>query len=194
MNFVLIESEPARKLVPYVVPSRVQTADEQTQREQVQVQVHLQVQVEAQMQAASATKGRRVRHVAEMVSALSAPKVAPESSKTSDRRWAYRKPTETPGYIGHAKNPNGVRCVVRNTSSSGALVEVCSGSDRYSNPADEVPDRLTLVFVSYKERTEVACAVMRRSGRMLGVRYIGPFRTIAAPAPITKMAVNLKKR
>ena len=98
------------------------------------------------------------------------------------------------GYIGHAKNPQGVRCIVRDTSSSGALVEVVGGSDKHFNPADDIPDKLTLVFISYKERTEVSCVVMRRVGRMMGVRYVGPFRSFAAPASTTKMAVHFKKR
>ena len=139
-------------------------------------------------------QGRRIRRVGEMVSAIGAARPQAEASSSKDRRWAFRKRTEMPGYIGHSKNPQGVRCIVRNTSSSGALIEVCAGSDRYSNPADAIPDQLTLVFVSYKERSEVACAVMRRAGRMLGVRYIGPFRSVPMPGTNTKLANNVKKR
>jgi hypothetical protein len=148
----------------------------------------------AEAAAVPQTHGRRIRQAGEMVTALSAPKRQAEASSSSDRRWALRKRTEMPGYIGHSKNPQGVRCVVRNTSSSGALIEVCSGSDRFANPADEIPDQLTLVFISYKERSEVACAVMRRAGRMLGVRYIGPFRSFPMPGANSKLATHIKKR
>lgn len=139
-------------------------------------------------------QGRRVRQVSDAVSAMSATRAAPQDAGKSDRRWALRKRSEMPGYIGHSKNPQGVRCIVRNTSSSGALVEVCAGSDKFANPADGVPDQLTLVFISYRERTEVACAVMRRTGRMLGVRYIGPFRSFPAPQSNLKSAAAAKKR
>jgi hypothetical protein len=137
---------------------------------------------------------RRVREVGAAVSAMATAKPVQQEQGKSDRRWALRKRSEMPGYIGHAKNPHGVRCIVRNTSSSGALVEICAGSDRFANPADEIPDRLTLVFISYKERSEVACAVMRRTGRMLGVRYIGPFRSFPAPQSALKSSPVTKKR
>ena len=141
---------------------------------------------------------RPARQMSAAVSAMGLPKEPPKPVQPSDRRWALRKRTEMPGYIAHSKNPQGVRCIVRNTSSSGALVEVVSGSDRFANPADEIPDQLTLVFISYRERTEVACAVMRRTGRMLGVRYVGSFRTRPAPVANTRISAAgkapIKKR
>ena len=139
-------------------------------------------------------QGRRIRQVSDAVSAMATSKTIQQAAEKSDRRWALRKRSDMPGYIGHTKNPQGVRCIVRNTSSSGALVEVCAGSDKFANPADGIPDQLTLVFISYKERTEVACAVMRRTGRMLGVRYIGPFRSFPAPQSNLKSAPATKKR
>jgi hypothetical protein len=139
-------------------------------------------------------QGRRIRQVSDAVSAMGASKTVQQTPDKSDRRWALRKRSDMPGYIGHSKNPHGVRCIVRNTSSSGALVEVCAGSDKFANPADGVPDQLTLVFISYKERTEVACVVTRRTGRMLGVRYIGPFRSFPAPQSNLKSAPAAKKR
>lgn len=140
-------------------------------------------------------QGRRVRQISEMLAALSTTGSVAVEAAPCNRRWAPRKRTETPAYIGHAKNPHGVRCIVRDTSSSGALVEVCAGSDSSGNPADEIPEKLTLVFVSYKERSEVACVVMRRSGRMLGVRYVGPFRSFAAPvAAKSGLSVHFKKK
>ena len=42
-----------------------------------------------------------------------------------------------------------------------------------------VPDRMTLVFVTSADQTEVACQVMWRSGKELGLRYVSPFRTYA---------------
>ena len=139
-------------------------------------------------------QGRRIRQVSDAVTAMTVTRAVQQASSTSDRRWALRKASDMPGYIGHSKNPQGVRCIVRNTSSSGALVEVCAGSDRYANPADGVPDQLTLVFISYKERTEVSCTVMRRTGRMLGVRYVGPFRSFPAPQSTLKSVSPAKKR
>ena len=137
---------------------------------------------------------RAPRQAADMVAAIVAQRPAEVAAKESDRRWAKRKRTETPAYVVHAKAPQGQRCTVRDTSSSGALVEIAAGADRFSNPAEDVPDRMTLVFVSYKERSEVACAVMRRNGRMLGLRYVGPFRTFAAPSASKSKAAAAKKR
>lgn len=141
-----------------------------------------------------ATAARAPRQVADMVASMSIQRATEAAPKESDRRWAKRKRTETPAYVVHAKAPQGQRCTVRDTSSSGALIEIAAGADRFSNPAEDIPDRMTLVFVSYKERSEVACAVMRRNGRMLGLRYVGPFRTFASPAASKAKATAGKKR
>ena len=143
---------------------------------------------------ANAREGRRIRQISDMVATLTSARSAPSAATKSDRRWALRKRTDMPGMIGHAKNPQGLRCIVRNTSSSGALIEVSGSSDRFSNPAEDIPNEITLVFVSYKERTEVSCVVMRRAGRMFGVRYVGPFRSFPAPASSNKIVTQLKKR
>lgn len=166
MNFVLVEDKPAEKATAAIEI--------------------------AHTPAQPAETGRRIRQIDAAVTAMSAPTRTVQSARgADDRRWATRRRSDMPGYIAHAKNPQGIRCIVRNTSSSGALVEVCAGTDRFANPADEIPDRLTLVFISYRERTEVACAVMRRNGRMLGVRYVGAFRSFPAPQPAMR---GVKKR
>ena len=98
----------------------------------------------------------------------------------AERRFAQRKMSETAGLVASAKLPQALRCIVRNTSSTGALIDMSQvGRDRSQNRADEVPDKFTLVFVSYRERTEVACTVMRRVGNQVGVRYVSAFRTFA---------------
>jgi hypothetical protein len=76
-------------------------------------------------------------------------------------------------YISHTTMPNGLNVVVRDTSVSGAKLEV---TDAKGNPfaasTERVPERFTLVMPM--ERTSVECRVAWRKGHMLGVRYLGP--------------------
>ena len=111
-----------------------------------------------------------------------------------ERRFATRKPSDTPGFIGSNKFSQPVRCIVRNTSSSGALVEIVPGKDRMITRADELPNKFTLVFLGYRERTEVNCQVMRMAGAQAGVRYVSPFRTFPVSGTTGNRPVVVKSR
>ncbi len=84
-----------------------------------------------------------------------------------------------------------MRCTVCDTSSSGALIEVPKTADGRPIDSDDIPAKFTLVFVGYREQTEVTCQVVRRIGQRVGVRYVGGFRTVAIK-PTVKPAA--KKR
>ena len=58
--------------------------------------------------------------------------------------------------------------------------------------ADDLPQTFTLVLLHYRERTEVGCTVVRRSGREVGVRYTSGFNTYATPT--RPMPVQAGKR
>ena len=63
-------------------------------------------------------------------------------SALHDRRWSGRKRSDSPGLIGHNKSTNALSCVVRDTSSTGAKVELVQGRNgSVCDPADvpEIP-------------------------------------------------------
>ncbi len=80
-------------------------------------------------------------------------------------------------YINHPTMPNGLNVVVKDTSLSGAKLEV---ADAKGNPfaasTERVPERFTLVMPM--EHTSVECRVAWRKGHVLGVRYMGPARQL----------------
>ena len=70
--------------------------------------------------------------------------------------------------------------MVKDCSSTGALLELGTGSGDQGVTADTLPKTFVLVLMRARERTEVECRVIRCSGREVGVRYIGQFTAIAA--------------
>jgi hypothetical protein len=101
-----------------------------------------------------------------------------------ERRWSGRRRAATPAYIAHGKSPEAIVCILRDTSCSGAQIELALPATKGAPQAwsSEIPDRLTLLL--HLERMQVDCCVMWRAGKRLGVRYISPFRPMAkAPAP-----------
>jgi PilZ domain len=117
-------------------------------------------------------------------SRLDAIKTRPAQPKTPENgRFATRKRVDSSGFISAADFTAAMRCVVRDTSSSGAMIEIPATADGRSIDADDIPDRFVLIFVGYRERTEVTCQVVRRTGRRIGVRYVGGFKTIDTTPP-----------
>ena len=80
-------------------------------------------------------------------------------------------------YISHPTIPSGLSVIVRDTSVSGAKLEV---ADAKGNPfaasTERVPERFTLVMPM--EHTSVECRVAWRKGHVLGVRYMGPAKQL----------------
>jgi hypothetical protein len=115
------------------------------------------------------------------------------ASKAPERRWARRKPTFTSAMLVSAKLPEAINCVVRDTSSTGALIELRSLPNKPAIDVDELPHQMTLIIPSMHERSEVVCVVMWRRGRQIGVRYASQFRS----TPVQKAkapAIKPKKR
>ena len=101
--------------------------------------------------------------------------VAPPCSNDLNKRWSLRKTSEMPAFICSAKLQAAVRCVVRDTSSTGALIHLSPSAERLT--VDDMPEVFTLVMTHYKARTEVECVVARRFGDGLGVRFTSAFIT-----------------
>jgi hypothetical protein len=97
----------------------------------------------------------------------------------SNGRFATRTRSNSAGFLSVEGFSAALRCTVCDTSSSGALIEVPKTADGRPIDADDIPARFTLVFVGYREQTEVTCQVVRRIGQRVGVRYVGGFKTVA---------------
>lgn len=94
-----------------------------------------------------------------------------------EQRWARRKRASTPAYLTSERLSASINCLVCDSSSTGALVQLVS-KDRQAAPSvDDVPADLTLVVAYNREITYVDCAVVRRFGTHLGLKYKGYFRT-----------------
>lgn len=80
---------------------------------------------------------------------------------SDDRRDAARRDAFRVGSLRVEGRPDPVECLVWDISRIGAQVEVEGGG--------MVPDRFTLLIGAYARPR--ACAVVRRDGRRLGVRF-----------------------
>jgi hypothetical protein len=81
---------------------------------------------------------------------------------SSERARANRSDVFRIGEIVHPGAPEGLDCLVRNTSETGALIEVAT--------TDVVPERFHLRISAH--RLERACRVTRRTAHMLGVAFV----------------------
>ncbi len=96
-----------------------------------------------------------------------------------NKRWAARRKSGVFGLISAEGRSGPIKVAIRDTSSSGALIQILAGTEGVS--VDDVPDSLKLVLRNNREYTEVQCVVVRRLGDCLGVRYAGQFNTFAMP-------------
>ncbi|MCU0955527.1 MAG: hypothetical protein MUC37_13230 [Hyphomicrobium sp.] len=104
-------------------------------------------------------------------------------------RWAKRSPARLGGQICHSSLSTPLACTVRDTSSTGARIEVVT--QRGGNISrDRVPDQFTLFMPA--ERLEVDCEVMWRQGQQAGVRYTSPTRRLPRQEPV-KISAAPKK-
>jgi hypothetical protein len=103
------------------------------------------------------------------------------SVRSDNRRFAQRKHVDWSGLIAFGGRVGNVGCRVCDTSSTGALIEITNDERGKPVMADEIPERFTLGFVTYRDCTEVECMVMWRRGRRIGARYISSFRTSLRP-------------
>lgn len=102
-------------------------------------------------------------------------------SAASDHRWARRQNCRIAGEISHHTLQTPVACVVRDTSSSGARVELSGARNAFSAGTERIPDHIVLTMPM--ERMEVECRVTWRKGTMLGLRYLSPARVVPKRVP-----------
>ena len=105
-----------------------------------------------------------------------------------DNRWARRAASRLGAQIEHPSLSTPLLCTVRDTSSTGARLELTAirGGPISRDP---VPDRFTLCMPS--DRLQVDCEVAWRQGPLIGVRYVSPTRRTPRPPP--KPAEPVKK-
>ncbi len=97
----------------------------------------------------------------------------------ANKRWATRKPSAISAYIYADRMPEGLACVIRDTSSSGARLQLADKSSAVT--VDDLPESFRIVVMRSREYTSVQCKVMRRHGDSLGIRYTSQFQTVAKP-------------
>ncbi len=123
--------------------------------------------------------------MAETETPLPAPVMAQAEpqDKGAESRWARRTPSRLGAQIQHASLPAPIACTVRDTSSTGARLEIVT--QRGGNISrDRVPDQFVLFMPL--DRLEIDCQVMWRQGALVGVRYTSPARRTAKQQPIKK--------
>jgi hypothetical protein len=112
------------------------------------------------------------------------------TAQGADARWARRTPSRLGAQIIDANLAAPISCTVRDTSSTGARLEL--QAQRGGNISrDRVPDYFTLFMPA--DRLEIDCQVMWRQGIMMGVRYTSPARRTAKQQPITRKIEMPKK-
>ena len=111
--------------------------------------------------------------------------------KTEDnRRWAHRRSSATAGYVFGGEIVDPVNCVILDTSSTGARIEVRAlRGSRYHNVKD-LPKQFTIVFMI--DRVAVDCTVAWRRGSEVGLKFTSPARTLP-PAPNRMIAAKPKR-
>jgi hypothetical protein len=102
-----------------------------------------------------------------------------QAMTAEEQRWARRHAARFGGQITHPSLTSPILCTVRDTSSTGAKLEL-SKILGGSISRDRAPDRFTLFMPA--ERLTVECEVAWRRGNMLGVRYTTPARKTAKQA------------
>ncbi|MGE5267088.1 MAG: hypothetical protein ACM3L9_06955 [Deltaproteobacteria bacterium] len=104
-------------------------------------------------------------------------------------RWAKRSPARLGAQICHSSLSTPLMCTVRDTSSTGARLEIVT--QRGGNISrDRVPDQFTLFMPA--DRLEVDCEVMWRQGHLAGVRYTSPTRRLPRQEPVKTSAAPKK--
>ena len=93
-----------------------------------------------------------------------------------ERRFARRKSSRTPGMISAPGGVTNHSCLIKDTSSTGALLEMVKTKMNPDSSSAVVPDRFTLMF--QLERVCIDCRVARRRDTEVGIRYVSPARAL----------------
>jgi hypothetical protein len=112
---------------------------------------------------------------------------APSTGKAARRD--KRVAAQTPATLWNERMRDAVSCIIRDKSASGAQIELAP--NKFGDPSADlaVGDRFTLTINIAREKSSVACEVVRVQGRRAGVRFCGPFHT-----EINKPRKTLKSR
>jgi hypothetical protein len=117
------------------------------------------------------------------------PVMAMPPQQETNARWAKRSPARLGAQICHSSLSTPLTCTVRDTSSTGARIEIVT--QRGGNISrDRVPDQFTLFMPA--DRLEVDCEVMWRQGQQAGVRYTSPTRRLPRQEPVKTSAAPKK--
>ncbi len=95
-----------------------------------------------------------------------------------NRRWAHRRTSATAGYIYGGEIVDPVNCVILDTSSTGARIEVRALRGSRFHNINDLPKTFTIVFQI--DRVALDCSIAWRRGSELGIKFTSPARTIAA--------------
>ena len=98
---------------------------------------------------------------------------------TPEARFAKRRPSRTPAYITHTSLAQQVAVSVRDSSSTGARLELVPTKGAFSPGAERLPPRFILNIPM--DRATVECEIAWRRGAVMGVRYVSPTRTQPRP-------------
>jgi hypothetical protein len=97
-----------------------------------------------------------------------------------EERWAKRRASRMPGLLSHASLVEALPCIVTDTSSTGARLDILQprhghGSQGYVSQPARLPVRFTLTL---EGRTAVDCEVVWNEGSAFGVRFVSPTRSL----------------
>lgn len=95
--------------------------------------------------------------------------------RSPDGRFAKRRKTTIPASILSSDLAQPLACIVRDTSSSGALIELQGAGGRGSD-AQRLGDTFTLVMP--RELVQFDCRIAWRQANLIGVRFVAPARVI----------------
>jgi hypothetical protein len=96
-----------------------------------------------------------------------------------NRRWARRKPSQTPAQIKFDGITVPFECVVRDISSTGAKLEMARTKFNPEASHEAIPNQFSLIIPL--DRIVVDCLSMWRRGSKLGVKFMGAVRQLPPP-------------
>lgn len=108
---------------------------------------------------------------------------------TECSRWAKRRPSHAIVTIQSRELSKPVSCTMRNSSSTGALLE-CAGGHQGEAFAN-LPDTFTIYLPM--ERISIECRLVWRQYRRIGVQYTAPARVLAKTTAPTRSLSPAKK-
>jgi hypothetical protein len=113
---------------------------------------------------------------------IASPDTEPESARTSNKRFAVRKASDSPATIDTKTQVLGrdaplIPCIIEDSSSTGAKLRLKGATaSRWTDGANGLPDKFFLRIAA--EGIEVPCEVVWRRANSLGVRYTAPARLL----------------